>query len=404
MEAESAAAEAPRDQAGQFTSEKFGIQSVEADQGYKSYEPPQPGESDGTMEAAFDEYQKKRRGGESEPIVREMVHADTGEKVADNLAVTVEQAAAANALSTSWEQRDRERTELDRFQGAVDAARAQAIADGASAEDLGLAKADVPAQIEPPANAATPEETAAAEAAGLDLETHRALQLPQVREAVEQEFAKADNARQTYESAVAVAQSYAQAALVDHLPELANVPPEQWEAAITILHQQNPDRVTNALGVLQRYSLATQAQQQLQQQRAAEQEQAVETWVRSQDARLKDFGVELNSEVVNDVVAYSTEELGIGRERLAQILHANPILRSAEFTRVMADAAAYRSLKQAPAKAIPKTIPSVQRPGSGRVPGGRTAEDLTELRSRASKSGSMEDVYALYNARKRARN
>ena len=52
----------------------------------------------------------------------------------------------------------------------------------------------------------------------------------------------------------------------------------------------------------------------------------------------------------------------IDRRQLADVMLAHPILRSAEFQRVMHDAAQYRRIKAAP-KAVPQGLPKVQRPG-----------------------------------------
>ena len=99
--------ETPRNEAGQFAPAKelYGIEGVEADAGYISrsvaFEKVDTPESVGSDEESLRELARQKWGDQNdEPTKIEVVHLDTGERVAENLAQTVEQAAAIWRTST----------------------------------------------------------------------------------------------------------------------------------------------------------------------------------------------------------------------------------------------------------------------------------------------------------------
>jgi hypothetical protein len=76
------------------------------------------------------------------------------------------------------------------------------------------------------------------------------------------------------------------------------------------------------------------------------------------------------------------------------------ILSNAGIQKLIADRLKFNEIKAAPAKAIPKPVPSVQKPGVGRAPGAASADAIQATRSKLSSTGSAEDAYALYQAKK----
>jgi hypothetical protein len=192
----------------------------------------------------------------------------------------------------------------------------------------------------------------------------------------------------------ALAQQFAQASFMESFPELAGLPPQHLEAGLQQLAQQNPQRFQQAMGILNRVQSLNAAAQQAQQARAHEQHQQIETWAKTQDARLKSLGVEFTPETVNAVTEYAKEELAIDRQQLAEVMLAHPILRSAEFQRVMHDAAQYRRIKSAP-KAVPQGLPSVQRPG--------VARDVPRSGDNSSKIQTLQRQLATAHGEKAAR-
>ena len=77
---------------------------------------------------------------------------------------------------------------------------------------------------------------------GLDETTKRALKIPQVRAAIEQQLGEVDTARQQLATERALAQQFAQASFLESFPELAALPPQHLEAGLQQLAQQNPQR------------------------------------------------------------------------------------------------------------------------------------------------------------------
>jgi hypothetical protein len=129
-----------------------------------------------------------------------------------------------------------------------------------------------------------------------------------VRQALEEEFSKVEAAQQGYQNALNVANQYAMASLVDHFPELGNIPAEQWEPALGILAQQDPQRFNRAMGVLQRVSQLQGAQAQWKQQQAQVQRQQFQTmrqqYSRASDEALGPMTMAEKAEMVEDLVSY----------------------------------------------------------------------------------------------------
>jgi hypothetical protein len=395
-EAEATTVEAPRDTSGQFAVEKFGIEGVEADQGYTHVKAP-AAPADDSPESVYEEYKRKRGVDSGKPIVRELTYADSGEKVEDNLAITAEQAAASLTQSYSFEHAARELLGIEQLQKQVDADRAEVIkGDAKIAKELGV---EIPAEDGSPMAEATEAEIAAAKEQGLTVETIRALKNPEIRAAVEQEFTRAETVRAEYSQGLQAAHDFGQAAFLAIVPELQGLSPDLIEQGLQVLAQVEPERYRVAMDTLQRVGALQQARAQQEQQRAHAEHQQIETWAKAEDARLKTMGVEITNEVANEVADYA-KSLGIERQALGKAMMDHPILRSAEVQAMMVAAAKFHALQKAPAKAIPKPVPNVQRPGLARTAGDRDASEIAALRQKAAASGSTEDAFRLYRARK----
>ncbi|MCK1304704.1 MULTISPECIES: hypothetical protein [unclassified Bradyrhizobium] len=401
-EMDTSTVEAPRDSSGQFTGgeEKFGIEGVEADQGYTHVNAP-AAPTDDSPEAVYEQYKRKRGDADGQPIKRELTYADTGEKVEPNLAITPEQAHAALTQSYSFEQAGRELLGIEQTRDQIDRARAERInGDPKLAEHYGV---DLEADTAPASEARseTPaEETYVAPADGeIHPEVQKALKHPQVRQAIAEEFTRAEQATQAYSTGLESARLHTLATLGEVVPHLMGLQPAQFEQGMELLAQVDPPAFQKAMNILARTNTIVQAQQQAEQHRAAVEHQQVETWAKAEDARLKTMGVEITNDVANEVADYA-KSLGIERESLGRAMIDHPILRSAEVQAMMVAAAKFHAIQKAPAKAIPKPVPSVQRPGLARSPGDRDASEIMSLRQKATATGNAEDVFKLYKAKK----
>jgi hypothetical protein len=401
-EMETTAVDAPRDSSGQFTGseEKFGLQGVEVDQGFTHVKTPTAPPADDSPEAVYDEYKRKRGADNGQPLVRELTYADTGEKVEPNLAVTAEQAHAALTQSYSFEHAARELLGIEQIQDQIDKARADKIKGNPKLAEHygGELEAD-----KAPAKAETAEEPYVESADGqLHPEVEKALKHPQVRQAIAEEFTKAEQVTKAYSTGLENARLHTLTTLGEVVPHLVGLAPAQFEQGLELLAQVDPPAFQKAMNILGRTHAIVQAQQQEQQQRAYVERQQIETWAKAEDARLETMGIKITKEVADEVADYA-KSLGIERETLGRAMVDHPILRSAEVQAMMVAAAKFHALQKTPAKAIPKPVPSVQRPGVARSAGDRDASEITSLRQKATATGSAEDAYKLYSARKKAR-
>jgi hypothetical protein len=101
------------------------------------------------------------------------------------------------------------------------------------------------------------------------------------------------------------------------------------------------------------------------------------------------------AETLRDL-GFSDDELGKlanGEEKIA--------IYDRRLQRLLFDRIKLSEIKAAPAKAIPKPVPAVQRPGVTPPKGQAAAESIQALTSKLNSSGSVEDAYALYQAKQR---
>jgi hypothetical protein len=113
-----------------------------------------------------------------------------------------------------------------------------------------------------------------------------------------------------------------------------------------------------------------------------------------------DFSPAKSQAVGKEMVAYASE-LGIQRDQLEHLFKTEPIMRHSAFQKMIYDAIQYRMLKSAPAKAIPKNVPSVMKPGVAASKGDIEQNKFQALRAKLGSTGSVDDAYAVYKARKR---
>ncbi|UQD95810.1 hypothetical protein [Bradyrhizobium japonicum] len=401
-EVETSTVDAPRDSSGQFTGgeEKFGLQSVEADQGFTHVKAPAAPPADDSAEAVYEEYKRKRGDADGSPVVRELTYADTGEKVEPNLAITLEQAHDALTQSVSFERAGRELLGIEQTRDQIDRARAEKInGDPKLAEHYGV---ELDADKAPATKAAAEEPYVEPADGQLHPEVEKALKHPQVRQAIAEEFTKAEQVTKAYSDGLENARLHTLATLGEVVPHLLGLEPAQFEQGMELLAQVDPPAFQKAMNILGRTNAIVQAQQQAAQQRASIERQQIETWAKAEDARLKTMGIEITNQVAEEVADYA-KSLGLDRETLGRAMIDHPILRSAEVQAMMVTAAKSHAMKKAPAKAIPRPVPSVQRPGVARTAGDRDMSEIVALRQRAAATGDAEDVFKLYKAKKARR-
>ncbi|MEY9419483.1 hypothetical protein ABIF69_005925 [Bradyrhizobium japonicum] len=219
-EMETSTVDAPRDSSGQFTGgeEKFGLQGVEADQGYTHVKTPAAPPAADSAEAVYEEYKRKRGDADGQLVIRELTYADTGEKVEPNLAITPEQAHDALTQSISFERAGRELLGIEQTRDQIDRARAERInGDPKLAEHYGV---ELEADKAPATEAAAEEPYVEPADGQLHPEVEKALKHPQVRQAIAEEFTKAEQVTKAYSDGLENARLHTLATLGEVVPHL----------------------------------------------------------------------------------------------------------------------------------------------------------------------------------------
>lgn len=220
------------------------------------------------------------------------------------------------------------------------------------------------------------------------------------RNAARAEREAAEQARKQYEAQLpalmqtlqdAQQSAFADIRTVDDVTKLANEDPFrylQWQAHQTKLQAVN-----------------------------AEAQRAKETSTKEQQATWATFVADQNKLAVEYI-----PELADKDKSLALTTKAGDLLRDLGFTqedlngfsagekvspfdhriqRLLFNALKFNEVKSAPPKAIPKPVPAVQRPGVA-APRGNT-DAIQASRSKLTSTGSVDDAYALYQAKQKAR-
>jgi hypothetical protein len=152
------------------------------------------------------------------------------------------------------------------------------------------------------------------------------------------------------------------------------------------------------------------AEQQANEQRTAqEKHQKRATYETEQNKLLIEMVPEMadpkkSVEMRERAVAMLTDDLGLKMDQLTRWMQddvGHEILSNAGIQKLIADQLKAKEVKAAPPKAIPKPVPAVQKPGVAPPKGQAAAESIQALTSKLNSSGSVEDAYALYQARQR---
>jgi hypothetical protein len=332
-----------------------------------------------------------------------------GEPVPPTEAITLERAARDYAAATSAERLLSENQSGEALAARVDAMRAEALAkDPDAAEIFGfeLPETDAERSKSETPNSAEMDSSGAASIEGLDAELAKALQHPQVAQAIEERLGEAEKTRQNYLNGLAAAQQVVQMSILSQIPELVGIPPENVQAAFAQIARQDPARFARVQALVANTQQMFAQQQQESQRQAEMARQSFKAFAKSEDARLetmlKGEPKETQRAVTAEIFA-SAKESGVPPAELARLLNSEPLMRNAIFQRMMYDAGKYRLMTKARDAAVAKALPPVQRPGQARTPAERDHADLRTLSAKLSSSGDIKDAVALYNARKSSR-
>jgi hypothetical protein len=362
------------------TATELGREGVEAEFGYvRMPEQETPPESSTTLQAEIERRKASRQL--EDPIEKiEYLQLDSGEKAPENETVTIERAAADLTAYHNQQIDNAAKSISSDFAKAVDKLRADALeANPKAVDELGLSKEEVAAAKAVKTEEAVQDEPAAMEAKqapsepdpyldaieGLEPETREALKKPQVRQFLETYAAEGEQVKQAYTDGLNNAQQFGQAAILALAPELAQVPLDRWGDGINMIAQADPVRgqqlatmFSNVAAIAQRQQLVTQHEQETARQN-------FESHVKSEDARLVEMvGSEKAANEANQALINYLGEHGIPRNQMLSMVVQNPVLRTAEARQTIWKAQKYDELLKSPARAAPKPLPPVTRPGT----------------------------------------
>lgn len=300
----------------------------------------------------------------------------------DNVSLTVEQAAKLLVKEADADAKARDDAEAERIRREVDELRGEKPAE---------AKPTEPAQPQlEPADIATDDD-----------EIERALSNPRIAEALSKHIGEAEQTRQQYAAGLDAATKIAQASFIAQFPEFQNVPEDQRAAVLGVLQHQNPQRFNQVLAAVQSTQQLFEAHARVDQQRQAETQHKFAEYARNEDARFAEMmkGEDLGK--VTGQVIELVRDYGADPAQFFEAYAKEPIMRRAEFQRMMVDAAKYNALTKSRPVPARKPLPPVQRPGTaGAVKTGASA-NVAALDRRLSQTGRVEDAVALYMAQLR---
>jgi hypothetical protein len=336
-------------------------------------------------------------------VVREYLDRD-GRKVAPNESVSLARAARDYSGARKAEQLIAESQTSETLALRIDALRAEALAHyPGAAEFYGFEPLPKPSNSDGQV-AETPEATRQANDGELAPELEKALEHPQVRQAIEEQLGEIERVRQDYVGGLAAATQIAQASFLNQFPELAKASPDQLPGMLEQMSRTDPARFAQVQALVStgQQLVAEQEQQRLRHAQIAQSN--FQDYANKEDARfetmLKGEAPDTQRAVAMEIAA-SARSSGIGAADLVRLFNSEPLMRNAAFQKMMYDAGKYRLMMKARDAAVTRPLPPVQRPGAARHRAEREHAELRTLSARLSSSGDIKDAVALYHARTR---
>jgi hypothetical protein len=276
----------------------------------------------------------EQRSAPSDEIVARGYIGGNGEPIAPNEAITLERAVRDYAGATAIDKLALENESTRALAARVDAMRADALANGPDAAEFygfELPKTRVDNsgadKFQPEKAVSDPADPGSDRMAdGLDPEIEKALQHPQVAQAIEQRIAEAEKTRQSYLNGLAAATQIAQLSFLSQFPELASVAPENMPAALEQMSRQDPPKFARvqAMVATSEQLFAQQRQESYRQAEAARKNFA--NLAKSEDARfetmLKGESKQTQQAVTSEIFA-SARASGVEPAELVRLFNSD---------------------------------------------------------------------------------
>ena len=347
-----------RDEAsGQFTPAEplTGQAGVEAAAGFK----PMPGEAAVSEDESLtlsEATESRAEGGDTAKVVeRNYVDGDGKPAGVDERGKITETLSVERAAQDLTALRQAEFDHVGRsiskdFAEAVDALRADRHkGDPAVAEHYSV---EVPTADAPPVDAKPGEEPPAAAEGDLDADLERALNHPRIKAALENQISENYEVQQQHAKGVKAAVEYAALAFADQFPEFATIPQEQWQTALAMLNQTNPGRAAMVANYIGRANQIAARHEHLTREQEMKTQREFREYAKAEDAKFEAIAPNVGPEIVSEIRA-SLKESGIEPAEFWRLTQSDKTLRSSFAQKTMWEAAQYRLMKAAPARAVP---------------------------------------------------
>jgi len=222
------------------------------------------------------------------------------------------------------------------------------------------------------------------------------------RKAVKAEREAAEQVRKQYEAKLPSLVKTLEAALQNEFSDI------QSFADLRRMQQEDPFRYQQ-WDLRQKELSAVQAEQQeIDRRNLSATQEELNAYRNEHDKQFLEFAPELTdpkakAEITDKAIKALVDDLGFKRSELDEFA-SNPVaaklLFHSAFQKLVYNNLKFSDLKAAPPKAIPKPVPAVQKPGVARAPGAASADAIQATRNKLNSTGSAEDAYALYQAKK----
>lgn len=232
----------------------------------------------------------------------------------------------------------------------------------------------------------------------------KALEHPQVKEAIEKVTAETEAARQSHVSGLAAATMLAEASFFNQFPELANLEGEQRVAAFAAIAQNDPqraDQIRNSVGAIanlfQRYS---DESGKISAENEAKQRDYAKAESDRFESMIKDTPKPERAEIEGHIVE-AIKEYGGEVDQFVKLMKSSEFA-NATVQRLLWDVGKYRQIRNAPKVVAKAQLPPVQRPGHAGASSGPRNANIAALQSRFNQTSSFEDAWRLFEAQLKA--
>lgn len=229
----------------------------------------------------------------------------------------------------------------------------------------------------------------------------KALEHPQVKEAIERVTRETVEAREKHVNGLAAATSIAEQSILGKYPELMNIAPEQRLSAFAAIAQNDPERAAaiqaDIMSLANVYTQYTAENERL----TAERQQQYSNYAKAESDRFEAMIAstpKADRTAIESNIVEAIKEYGGDVDQFVRLMRGSEFA-SATVQRLLWDVGKYRAILKAPKAVAAKPIPKVQRPG---VAVARSSDDdIGALDRELTRTGDIKVALRLHAAQQR---